>query len=101
MHDFDPPTRVTLSRPMPSSDKGRLVFAYTAGEIKSTDLGIARVELLIDGNLVAYKNRDLTSPGFFSVGLASLAPGDHSVHVAAWDNAFNCTLSEVRSIKIP
>jgi formylglycine-generating enzyme required for sulfatase activity/uncharacterized protein (DUF362 family) len=97
--DFDAPDEVTVSEPM-TADDGRHVFAYQAKEGRPTDLGLARVELLVDGELYAFANTDLDYPGLMEVDLGGLEPGPHSYRIAAWDRALNCALSEERTVEI-
>jgi formylglycine-generating enzyme required for sulfatase activity len=97
--DFDAPTEVRVSEPLPAAG-GKTLFMFEAKEGRPTDLGLARVELLVDGELIAFANTDLQYPGSMEVDLSGLPAGEHLYRIAAWDNALNCTLSEEGLLRI-
>jgi formylglycine-generating enzyme required for sulfatase activity/uncharacterized protein (DUF362 family) len=97
--DFEAPRNVTVSDPTKVSGN-TYAFQFTADEGRTTDLGLARVELLVDGALVEYVNGDAVGDGRIEADLGGLGPGDHTYRVAAWDRAFNCTLSDERPLAV-
>jgi uncharacterized protein (DUF362 family) len=99
MSDFSPPTDVTVSEPT-RVNGSTYSFAYTAREDDADDLGLARVELLVNGDLLVFKNTDLTAEGTLEADLATYAGGSVTVQLAAWDRAFNCALSDDREVSI-
>jgi hypothetical protein len=99
MHDFRPPTDVTVSEPR-LLDGDVYSFAYAAQDSTEGDTDLARVELLIDGDLAGYTNADVDPTGEIIVSLTGLSPGSHSYRIAAWDRALNCTLSEEHTLEV-
>jgi uncharacterized protein (DUF362 family) len=94
MSDFSPPTGVTVSQPTYLTAEDVFAFTYTAEEGDGEDLGLARIEFLMDGELVDYRNTDLTSSGEIRLDLSGYTAASHSYSIAAWDKAFNCAVSE-------
>jgi formylglycine-generating enzyme required for sulfatase activity/uncharacterized protein (DUF362 family) len=99
MDDFEPPSEVAVSPPM-RREGNTFVFIFEAKEGRPNDLGLARVELLVDDELVAFSNTDLDYPGTLEVDLDGLEPGEHSYRIAAWDRALNCAVSESRKLTV-
>lgn len=94
IHDFDAPTGLLLSKLDRSAGKGK-VFFYSANDSRKTDTGLARIELLANGKVIAFKNTDLQPTGTLEADLSKLPKGGKVVfQIAAWDNALNCSLSE-------
>lgn len=97
MNDYDPPGDVTVSAPERIAGT-TYSFTYSAYENNSPDLGLARIELLVDDELVAYKNSDLASTGTLQADLGSFDPDTMIYRIAAWDKAFNCALSPYKNV---
>ncbi|UCH93255.1 MAG: DUF362 domain-containing protein, partial [Candidatus Aminicenantes bacterium] len=93
MSDFDPPTDVTVSAPT-QVNGSTYSFDYSAHEDQRGDLGLARIEFLVNGELVAYKNTDLNSDGTIEVDLNGFDLDTLIYRIAVWDKALNCALSE-------
>jgi uncharacterized protein (DUF362 family) len=99
MKDFSAPTDVTVSGAT-RVNGNTYSFAYTAREDGADDLGLARVELLADGTLLAFTNTEMTAEGTLEADLGAYAGGSVTVQIAAWDKAFNCALSDEREVSI-
>jgi formylglycine-generating enzyme required for sulfatase activity/uncharacterized protein (DUF362 family) len=99
IRDFDPPASVTVSSPRPLGG-ARYAFDFTAEDARQTDSGLARIELLVDGRLAAYRFADPESAGAIEADLGGLGAGPHGVRIAAWDRTLNCALSEERPLEI-
>jgi hypothetical protein len=88
--DFTAPTNVRIFPPQWNGD-GVCGFPYTA---EDPDSGLVRVELVIDGELVAAKTSGLGSPGRIECDVSAyMETGWHEARVAAWDQRLSCTLS--------
>jgi len=116
MKDFSPPTHVSVSPPnlpIPTIIKppvSQLVhlgkqcelsitaepsflfsFPYQAYEDRTTDLGLSRIELIIDDK--PFFSVKAVADKSIAADLESLEPGEHGYRVVAWDKAFNCSVS--------
>ncbi|HIJ65220.1 MAG TPA: DUF362 domain-containing protein, partial [Candidatus Hydrogenedentes bacterium] len=100
MADFSPPTNVTISDPTLVSGT-TYSFDYTADELDGNDLGLARVELLVNGELVGYLNNSPGASGAIEQDMAAFMQGSHACRVAAWDYAFGCSLSTEKTFTAP
>jgi uncharacterized protein (DUF362 family) len=99
MHDFSPPTLLGVSEPR-LLDGDVYSFEYQAEDAGKGATGLARVELLIDGELAGFEIADVDPTGEIIVSLTGLPPGSHSYRVALWDRALNCALSEERPLEV-
>jgi formylglycine-generating enzyme required for sulfatase activity/uncharacterized protein (DUF362 family) len=97
--DFDAPQNVTVSEPI-LLEGTTYAFEFTADDGRDTDLGLARVELLVDGELVDYVNGNAVAGGRIEADLGGIGGSSHSYRIAAWDRAFNCTLSDERPLAV-
>lgn len=93
MNDFSPPTNVTVSN-LTHITGTTYSFTYSANETDNDDLGLARIDFLVNGELVVYKNTGLTSSGTIEVDLNSYDLDSLSYRIVVWDKAFSCTLSK-------
>ncbi len=89
--DYTAPDEVSISSPQRISGT-RYAFPFTA---EDADSGLARIELIIDGTLVTFRNTILTSPGTIEVDLSEFNDSNpHEAKIAVWDNRLNCTVSD-------
>lgn len=89
--DFDPPVNVSLAAPQWQQDAVH-AFPVTAGD---GGVGLARLDLWIDGVLAAFVNDGLDSVSAIAVDLAAWTDGlPHEARLAAWDGNLNCTVSD-------
>ena len=95
MNDFQAPT-VSMGK-RANAGGGIYDFSYSATESGLADLGVARVELIIDGELVAYFNENADGAATFSLDLSGYSSRQHTYQVVVWDNAFNCSVSDVKT----
>ncbi len=74
-------------------------FEYTASESGPSDHTLARIDLLVNGTVIA-RLFDNLSGGTVTVNLEDFAHRAVRYRIAAWDDAFNCTLSEERELSV-
>ncbi|HIJ65016.1 MAG TPA: hypothetical protein HPP77_03625, partial [Candidatus Hydrogenedentes bacterium] len=92
MDDYAAPTSVTVGDSVHVSGN-TYSFSYTALDSAAGDLGLARIDFLVDGEFVGYSNASLKAVGNLEVDMTDYMTYSHTYRIAVWDNAFNCTLS--------
>ncbi len=93
--DLDAPTDVSVGCRRVGSGS-EYEFAYS---VSGPGAGLARIDLLVNGTVVARRFDDL-SGGTVTVDLKEYAGRRVRYLIAAWDQALNCTLSEERESEI-
>ncbi|VVB69633.1 Uncharacterised protein [uncultured archaeon] len=97
-NDFRSPSNVSVTCLGKKSDSD-YVFKYTASDSSPNDLGLARIDLLVNGE-VKKRFFDNLSGDSAPVNLKNYTHQKVRYRIAAWDQALNCALSEEREIEI-
>jgi hypothetical protein len=96
--DFAAPTNVSVS-----VRKGKFardyMFEYAASMPDSCSHELARIEVLVNGT-VEKRLFDNLSGGSVTISLGKYMRQTVRYRIAAWDNAFNCTLSEEKVLNV-
>jgi len=99
MKDFSAPVNVTISDPQLKKDN-EYVFKYTAFDNNNDDLGLSRIDFLVDSKIVMYKIDDLKNEGIIEVNLKKYLGKECKYKIAVWDKSLNCTLSDEKIFNI-
>ena len=85
-----------MSREKSNSD---YVFEYTASDSSPSDLGLARIDLFLNGE-VKKRFFDNLSGDRVNVNLENYTHQKVRYRIAAWDQALNCALSEEKELEV-
>jgi len=91
--DTTPPNTAVTAPAAGARVSGTVTFSASA----SDNVGVARVELRVDGNVIA---TDTSSPYSVSWNTATVANGSHSLTSRAYDAAGNNRVSAARSVNV-
>ncbi|HOT07706.1 MAG TPA: DUF362 domain-containing protein [Methanotrichaceae archaeon] len=97
-NDFMPPSNVSVK----SLGKGsgyNYMFEYTASDSRPDDLGLARIDFLLNGEVKKRLFENLSGDRI-TVNMESYAHQKVSYRIAAWDKALNCALSKEKELDV-
>lgn len=97
-NDFHHPSNVSVTC-LGEKSSSDYVFEYTASESSPSDLGLARIDLLVNGEVIE-RFYDRLSGDTVTVNLKGYAGKKVRYRIAAWDLALNCVLSEEKNMEI-
>ncbi len=97
-NDFRSPSNVSVTC-LGKKSNSDYVFKYTASDSSPNNLGLARIDLLVNGE-VKKRFFDNLSGDSAPVNLKNYKHQKVRYRIAAWDQALNCALSEEREIEI-
>ncbi|HWQ20497.1 MAG TPA: DUF362 domain-containing protein, partial [Methanotrichaceae archaeon] len=97
-NDFQPPSNVSITC-LGGKSGSNYVFEYAASESSPGDLGLARIDLFVNGEVVK-RFYDHLSGDRVTVNLEKYSHERVRYRIAAWDLALNCALSEEKEIEV-
>lgn len=97
-NDFNSPSNVSVTC-LGKKSNSDYVFEYNASESNPGDLGLARIDLLVNGEVIK-RFFDHLSGDRAVVNLKDYANQKVRYRIAAWDQALNCALSKEKELEV-
>jgi hypothetical protein len=97
-NDFNSPSNVSVTY-LGKKSNSHYEFKYTASESSPDDLGLARIDFLVNGEVIK-RFFDNLSGDTVTINLGNYTHQKVRYRIAAWDQALNCALSEEKELEV-